>query len=74
MTNVSYVSVSSAARPQKKVVQSKVQSIFTPDRSRSRSKIGMSQSQRKLSARVWSTLCGIHIISTHLGYAERLFP
>ena len=53
MTNLSYVSVSSTARPQKKVVQSKVQSIFTPDRSRSRSKIGMSQSQRKLSAHVW---------------------
>ncbi|KAK2176940.1 hypothetical protein NP493_630g01004 [Ridgeia piscesae] len=57
-------------RPQKKVVQSKVQSIFTPDRSRSRSKIGMSQSQpSSRSGSPSSRLSYLTHVKTHTGTA-----
>ncbi|KAI0221889.1 CLIP-associating protein 1-B [Lamellibrachia satsuma] len=56
------------SRPQKKMAQSKVQSIFSPERSRSRSKIGMSQSQpSSRSGSPSSRLSYLTHVKTHTG-------
>lgn len=80
MTNVWHIFVWSPARPQKKMAQSKVQSIFSPERSRSRSKIGMSQSQRKCfklgcvlnaeSVSIWHSLVSIVWHTVHFWLKE----